>query len=102
MTEAKTKDGHTILSITTWLSLILLGFAGQFAGYYILFNVAFTMVPGPLIGGWLTTEFGIPTIINGQAGFIPTALIFQVAGLVTLVVLIPMALVKERELHIIE
>ena len=70
---------------------------GQFAGYFILFTVAFTMVPGPLIGGWLTTQFGIATIINGQAGFIPTPLIFQVAGLATLVALIPMMFVKEKD-----
>jgi len=72
---------------------------GQFAGYFILFTVAFTMVPGPLIGGWLTARFGIPTIINGQAGFIPTPLIFQVAGLATLGALIPMAFVKERRIE---
>lgn len=70
---------------------------GQFAGYFILFTVAFTMIPGPLIGGWLTTRFGIATIINGQAGFIPTPLIFQVAGLATLVALIPMMFVKEKD-----
>ncbi len=69
---------------------------GQFAGYYILFNVAFTMIPGPLIGGWLASTFGIPTVIAGQAGFIPTPLIFQVAGLATLVALIPMGFVKEK------
>ncbi len=68
---------------------------GQFAGYFILFTVAFTMVPGPLIGGWLASAFGIPTIIDGQAGFIPTPLIFQVAGLATMLALIPLAFMKE-------
>ena len=159
MTEAKTKDTPTILSKSTWLSLILLGFAGQLAwgvenqyfntfmydnitpdprpiswmvaasaitatlttilmgafsdqvrsrwgrrkpfillGYLAwgVLTAAFTMVPGPLIGGWLTAQFGIPTIIDGQAGFIPTPLIFQVAGLATLGALMPMAFVKER------
>jgi MFS family permease len=69
---------------------------GQFAGYFILFTVALTMVPGPLIGGWLTSTYGIPTVIEGQAGFIPTPLIFQVAGLATLGALIPMIFVKDR------
>jgi len=68
---------------------------GQFSGYFILFSVLFTMVPGPLIGGWLAATFGIPTVINGQAGFIPTPLIFQVAALATLVALIPLAFIKE-------
>jgi MFS family permease len=68
---------------------------GQFAGYFILFTVAFTMVPGPLIGGWLSARFGIPTVIDGQPGFIPTPLIFQTAGLATLACLIPMVFIKE-------
>jgi len=69
---------------------------GQFAGYFILFTVAFTMVPGPLIGGWLASAYGIPTVLDGQPGFIPTPLIFQAAGLATLLALIPLAFVKER------
>ena len=69
---------------------------GQFAGYFILFTVAFTMVPGPLIGGWLASTYGIPTVMDGQAGFIPTPLIFQVAGVATLVALIPMIFVSDR------
>jgi MFS family permease len=70
---------------------------GQFAGYFILFTVALAMVPGPLIGGWLGTHFGIPAVIEGQAGFIPTPLIFQVAGVATLVSTIPLFFVKERK-----
>ena len=53
---------------------------GQFAGYFVLFNVAFTMIPGSLLGGWLATAYGIPTILDGKAGTIPTPLIFQVAA----------------------
>jgi MFS family permease len=68
---------------------------GQFAGYYILFTVLFTMVPGPLIGGWLASTYGIPTLLDGRAGFIPTPLIFQVGGLATLLAAIPLAWVKE-------
>ncbi len=69
---------------------------GQFAGYTILFNVAFTMVPGPLIGSKLITLYGIPTTIEGQAGFIPTPVLFQVAGLAVLAALIPLFFVRER------
>jgi MFS family permease len=75
---------------------------GQFAGYFILFTVAFTMIPGPLIGGWLASQYGIPTVLNGQAGFIPTPLIFQDAGLATLVALIPLAFVKERRAPVLD
>jgi MFS family permease len=70
---------------------------GQYAGYFILFTVAFTMVPGPLIGGWLASTFGIPTVLDGQPGYIPTPLIFQVAGLATLLALIPLSFVHEHK-----
>jgi len=70
---------------------------GQFLGYYILFTVAFTMVPGPLLGGWLASTYGIPIVINGQAGFIPTPLIFQVAGFATLVAALPLLLIPEKK-----
>lgn len=67
---------------------------GQFAGYYILFNVALTMVPGPLLGGWLANTYGIPTVIDGKAGVIPTPIVFQVAAVMVLLTLIPLLLIK--------
>ena len=69
---------------------------GQFAGYYVLFSVAFAMIPGPLIGGWLGSQFGIPTVLDGKAGFIPTPIIFQVAGVATLLALIPLLFTKKK------
>ncbi len=63
---------------------------GQYAGYVILFSVAFTMVPGPLIGGWLSTAYGIPTVIDGRAGFIPTPIIFQAASAATILAILPL------------
>lgn len=69
---------------------------GQFAGFVILFTVAFAMVPGPLIGSWLSTNFGTPIMINGQAGFIPSPVVFQVAGFATLLAAIPLFWVKEK------
>ncbi|MBI4732301.1 MAG: MFS transporter [Chloroflexi bacterium] len=70
---------------------------GQFAGFYLLFWVMIPMILGPLTGGWLGTEFGIPTVIDGQAGFIPTPLLFQVAGVATLLAAIPLFFVKEKK-----
>ena len=69
---------------------------GQFAGYVILFSVAFTMVPGPLLGGWLSTQFGIPTVIDGRAGFIPTPIIFQVAAAATVLAILPLLATGRR------
>lgn len=69
---------------------------GLFAGFYVLFTVAFAMIPGPIIGGWLGSRFGIPTMLDGQAGFIPTPLIFQVAAGITLLTLIPLLLTQRK------
>ncbi len=68
---------------------------GQFAGYYLLFNVFIAMIIGPLIGGWLGSSFGIPTVLDGKPGFIPTPLIFQVSAAGTLLALIPLLMIKK-------
>lgn len=76
---------------------------GQFGGYVILFSVALTMVPGPLLGSWLITTFGIPTIIDGKSGFIPTSLIFQAGGIATLLAALPLLRIgKQKKLEIKE
>ncbi len=67
---------------------------GQFGGYVILFSVALTMVPGPLLGSWLSTTYGIPTVLDGKAGFIPTQLIFQAGAIATLLAVIPITMIK--------
>ena len=69
---------------------------GLFAGYYVLFMVAFTMIPGPLIGGWLGSEFGTPVVVDGVAGVAPSALIFQVAAGITILAIIPLLLIKRK------
>jgi MFS family permease len=66
---------------------------GQFGGYVILFSVALTMVPGPLLGSWLSTTYGISTVLDGKAGFIPTQLIFQAGAIATLLAAIPIAMI---------
>ncbi len=70
---------------------------GQFGGYVILFSVAFTMVPGPLIGSWLTTAYGVHTILDGQEAFIPSSLIFQVSALATLLAALPIFFMNRKK-----
>lgn len=70
---------------------------GQFAGYFVLFNVAFTMIPGSLLGGWLSTAYGLPTVIDGKAGTTPTPLIFQVAAGLVLLALIPLLIIRRNQ-----
>ncbi len=68
---------------------------GQFSGYYILFNVLIGMTIGPLIGGFLSEEFGTPIVIDGIPGFIPPPIIFIVGGIIMLFVLVPLIRAKE-------
>lgn len=86
-----------VISMQTWTKdLFPEDKRGQFAGYYILFNVALTMIPGPLLGGWLSNTFGIPTVIDGKPGVIPTPIIFQVAAGMVLLTLIPLLSIKKK------
>jgi MFS family permease len=73
---------------------------GQFGGYVILFSVAFTMIPGPLLGSWLITTFGMHTVLNGQEAFVPTSLIFQVSAFATLFAAIPLFLIHTKKKEI--
>ncbi|MEA5079400.1 MAG: MFS transporter [Anaerolineaceae bacterium] len=69
---------------------------GQFGGYVIMFSVAFAMVPGPLIGSWLTTAYGVHSVLDGKEAFIPSSLIFQVAAIATLLAAIPIYFVNRK------
>ncbi|MFX1255927.1 MAG: MFS transporter [Promethearchaeota archaeon] len=69
---------------------------GQFSGYFILFTVLGGMVIGPLIGGYFAETFGTPIVIDNIPGFVPTPLIFIIAGLMILLAIIP--LIKAKDL----
>lgn len=69
---------------------------GQFGGYVIMFSVAFAMVPGPLIGSWLTTSFGLHSMLDGKEAFIPSSIIFQVSAIATLLAAIPIYFVNRK------
>jgi MFS family permease len=75
---------------------------GKFLGIRMIFWIAIPMVVGPAVGSWLIQSFGIPTILNGEAGFIPVPIIFQVGSLVSLLGLIPLALIKGRKEKMVE
>ncbi len=86
------------ISTTTWArDLFPEEKRGQFAGYYVLFNVAFTMIPGSLLGGWLASTYGTPIVLDGKAGFVPTPLLFQVAAAVVLLTIIPLLTIKRKK-----
>ncbi len=86
----------TIAAMTWSKDLFPAESRGLYAGYYVLFMVALAMIPGPLIGGWLGSSFGQPIMLDGQSGFVPTSLIFQVAAGITLLALIPLFLTRRK------
>ena len=72
---------------------------GKFLGIRMIFWIAIPMVLGPWIGSTLIQSFGIPTVLNGEAGFIPVPIVFQVGGVIALLSLIPLAFARDsREL----
>ncbi len=69
---------------------------GEFSGYMTLFYVAFTMIPGPLIGSLVIESYGIRAQIDGRDGIIPTPQIFFVAAGMILLTLIPVLMAHDR------
>lgn len=70
---------------------------GKFLGIRMIFWIAIPMVVGPWIGSMLIQHFGIPTVSNGQPGFIPAPIIFQVGSLISLLALIPLFFIRRRD-----
>lgn len=69
---------------------------GKFLGIRMIFWIAIPMIIGPAIGSALIQAYGIPTVTNGEAGFIPVPIIFQVGSLVSLLGLIPLLFIRKR------
>lgn len=72
---------------------------GRFLGIRMIFLVLLPMLIGPGIGSALIRRFGIPTVLNGQAGFIPVPLIFQVGAILGLLALIPLVFIRSDKMH---
>jgi MFS family permease len=70
---------------------------GKFLGIRMIFWIAIPMVVGPWIGSMLIQNFGIPTTLNGQAGFVPVPIIFQVGSVISLLALIPLFFINDKK-----
>jgi MFS family permease len=70
---------------------------GKFLGIRMIFWIAIPMVIGPWIGSTLISTFGEPTILNGEAGFIPGPIIFQVGSVISLLSLIPLYIMRAEK-----
>jgi MFS family permease len=63
---------------------------GKFLGVRMIFWIAIPMVVGPWIGSQLIQNYGVPITLNGEAGFIPVPVIFQVGSVIALLGLVPL------------
>ncbi len=70
---------------------------GKFLGIRMIFWVAIPMVLGSQIGAMLIQGFGTPTVFNGQAGFVPHPIIFQVGSAISLLALIPLYFIRSSK-----
>ncbi len=70
---------------------------GKFLGIRMIFWIAIPMVIGPWLGSTLIQNFGAPTILNGQAGFVPAPIIFQVGSVISLLALIPLFFINDKK-----
>jgi MFS family permease len=71
---------------------------GKFLGVRMIFWIAIPMVIGPAIGSWLIQHYGLPTTSNGQAGFIPVPILFQVTAVIAVLSLIPLIFIKKNSI----
>jgi len=69
---------------------------GKFLGIRMIFWIAIPMVLGPWIGSTLIQNFGIPATLNGETGFIPVPIIFQVGSVIALLSLIPLIWIRTK------
>lgn len=75
---------------------------GQFQGVRMVFMVMLPMVIGPAIGSFLIRMYGTPTIMNGEAGFIPTPVLYYVSMVINLLAVIPiLPIPKQKEKEIV-
>ncbi len=69
---------------------------GQFQGVRMIFMVLLPMVIGPAIGSFLIRSYGIPTVLNGEAGFIPTPVLYYMAAAINLLAILPLVRIPKQ------
>ena len=84
--------GYVLIMQTTtaWMkNLYPEGNFGQFEGVRIIFNGMIPMVLGPSTANLIIKAFGNPVVINGNEGMAPSNVLFFVAGVLSVLTLIP-------------
>lgn len=93
-----------LLSTGAWIKNLMPSESrGRFEGVRMIFNVAIPMVIGPSFGSYLITHYGLPAVLNGESGFIPTPVVFQAAAVICMSAFIPILIIlsgkKRGTLH---
>ena len=70
---------------------------GQYEGVRIIFNVMIPMILGPSTASILIENFGNPVVIDGKAGMAPSAVLFFVAAILSVLTLVPMMLAAKQK-----
>ncbi|MEH6557431.1 MAG: MFS transporter [Oceanicoccus sp.] len=90
----------TLIVMGAWIrNLMPIDARGQFQGVRLIFFVMIPMVVGPSIGSWVIENFGIATSLNGNQGFIPVPLIFQISAALSLFSLVPIYYFYKHSFH---
>jgi MFS family permease len=84
----------TIAAVAWLKDLLPEASRGKFLGIHMIFWIAIPMVLGPWIGSRLIGTWGIPTTLNGEAGFIPVPIIFQIGSAIALLSVLPLIFVE--------
>ncbi len=69
---------------------------GGFQGVRMVFRVLLPMIIGPFIGQFIISSFGESIVVDGNSGYLPTNLIFVMAGVFTLLAFIPLYIIKKQ------
>ncbi len=69
----------------------------EFSGYTTIFQIGVGGGLGALLGGFIAQVTGIPGIVDGKAGIIPTPAIFVASGIFVLLTLIPVLKAQEKQ-----
>ena len=62
---------------------------GQFEGVRIVFFVLIPMVVGPSVATAVITRWGVPVVIDGEAGMAPSSILFVLAAIMSVLTLVP-------------
>ncbi len=91
-----------ILQTTTaWVkNLYPEGQRGQFEGIRIIFFVLIPMIVGPAIASLIIKTWGVPVVIDGEAGMAPSRALFLWAAALSIVTFVPLYFAaREKKKH---